>query len=448
MSLFDLPYWMATTFLFVFGAIVGSFLNVCIYRIQQQPGLWSALKGLWHPPSRCPRCRTNIAWYDNIPIVGWIVLRGRCRTCRMWISPRYPAVELLNALLFVAVYWMEIPPGWPPSVLASCLYAADGPQTVPGLGGMSAVLFLHLRYFYHLVLIEALLVASFIDLDRREIPDASTLPAMSVGILAALLLGRVHIVPAWSQNSGMVYSFTRLFWPEWQINQFGDVPAWFSTYPHLHGLLVSVAGLIVAGGLTWIVRLIGFWVLRREAMGFGDVILMALIGSFLGWQASVLAFFLAPALALVLLPLQLFFDRDRYIPYGPYLSGAALLVMLGWQPIWNGAGTWAGASRVFALGPLLPIVFGVMLVLFVVTLMLVQGVKRLFGVHESPEELLMVWTSADQNHYLAGENAACSDGGWPRHDWPGQSAGRGCRFERQWRSGTNGPGKPPGLPGG
>ena len=444
MSLFDLPYWMAIAFLFVFGAIVGSFLNVCIFRIQQQPGLWSALKGLWHPPSRCPRCRTDIAWYDNVPIISWIVLRGRCRSCRMWIPVRYPAVELLNALLFVVVYWMEVPPGWPPSALTSCLYAVDGPQEVPGLGGMSVVLFLHLRYFYHLVLIEALVVASFIDLDRREIPDASTLPAMSVGLLAALLVGRLHIVPAWSQNSRQVATFSRLIWPDWQVQTWANVPAWFSAYPHLHGLLVSVAGLVVAGGLTWLVRLIGCWVLKREAMGFGDVILMALIGSFLGWQASILTFFLAPALALVLLPLQLFFDRDRYIPYGPYLSGAALLVILGWQPIWNGTGSWAGASRVFSLGPLLPIIFGVMLVLFVFTLMLVQGVKRLFGVRDSEQEFVLEWTGADQNHYLAGENAECRDRDWTRKHWPGECSGRGCQFEDQWRFGNNGRKRPPG----
>ncbi|REJ97701.1 MAG: prepilin peptidase [Planctomycetota bacterium] len=444
MSLFDLPYWLAVSFLFVLGAIVGSFLNVCIHRIQQPPGLVAALKGLWHPPSRCPRCRTDIAWHDNIPLISWIFLRGRCRHCRMWISARYPAVELLNALLFVLIYWMEVPPDWPPSVASSCLYAADGPQAVPGLGGMSAVTFLHVRYFYHLVLIEALLVASFIDLDRREIPDASTLPAMAVGLLAALLVGRVHIVPAWSQNSNLVFSFTRLIRPDVRIDQFNDVPAWFSTYPHLHGLLVSAAGLVVAGGLTWLVRLIGFWVLRREAMGFGDVILMALIGSFLGWQASVLAFFVAPALALVLLPVQMFFDRGRYIPYGPYLSGAALLVMLAWQPIWNGAGPWAGASRVFALGPMLPLVFGVMLVLFVVTLMLVQIVKRLFGLRESPQEFIMEWTGADQNHYLAGENADPAFGRWRREQWPGQASGQGRRHFDQWRSGTNGNARPTG----
>ena len=74
MTIFSLPYWMAVLFLFVLGAVAGSFLNVCIYRIPREERLWPALKGLWRPPSSCPRCRTRIAWHDNIPIVGWLLL--------------------------------------------------------------------------------------------------------------------------------------------------------------------------------------------------------------------------------------------------------------------------------------------------------------------------------------------------------------------------------------
>lgn len=433
MTLFDLPYWLMSVSVFVLGAITGSFLNVCVYRIPQQPHLWPALKGLWQPPSQCPRCRTRIAWYDNVPILGWLHLRGRCRTCRMWISPRYPFVELLNALLFLGLYWLEIPPGWPPQPAGSSLFSELGPQAVPGWSPLSATTGMHLRYFYHLVLVESLIVASLIDIDRREIPDASTLPAMAVGLLGGLLIGRVHLVPLWSQNSSQVFTFTRLFWPEWRVDQWPDVPAWFTQHPHLHGLLVSLAGLIVAGGVTWGVRLIGFAVLRREAMGFGDVILMAVIGSFLGWQASIVAFIIAPAVALVLLPLQLFVHRDRYIPYGPYLSVGALIVLAAWRPIWNGVGSWGGAAPVFNLGIILPVLFAIMAALFFVTLLLVQGVKRLFGWRDLPDELVIEWTAADQSHFQAGERTDPHVGLWRRCGWPGDSSGRGRWQEDQWR---------------
>lgn len=426
-----LDYWIMSLFLFVLGAVAGSFLNVCIYRIPQHPDLVSQLRSLVHPPSTCPRCRTRIGWRDNIPIVSWCLLRGRCRHCRMWISLRYPLVELLNGMLFVVLYLAEIPTTWPFTVTGSCLFTEDlGPQVVPGLGALSPAAFLYLRYFYHLVLIEALMVASFIDLDRREIPDASTLPAMAVGLLGGLLSGRVHILPAWYQNSALVRTFTHLISPDWNVGLWPNVPAWFTTWPHLHGLLVSVAGLVVGGGVTWLVRIIGFRVLKREAMGFGDVILMALIGSFLGWQVALITFFVAPLCALAVVLVQLLFKRERYIPYGPYLSLATLLVIVDWQRILP------AANRFLTLGPLLPIVFLIMMLCFVVTLYLMRGAKRLLGFQpEAEEEWVAEWTPADQHHYLAGEQADRCRGRWPRHDWPGVPAGRGSLHGERWRCG-------------
>jgi len=433
MTIFDLPYWMASSFLFVLGAIAGSFLNVCVYRIPQQQYVWPALKGLYSPPSTCPRCRNRIAWHDNVPIFGWLMLRGRCRNCRMWISPRYPFVELLNALLFVGLYWCEVPDGWPVRLEDSSVYADVGPQTVPGLGSMLPVTFLHLRFFYHLVLVESLLVASFIDFDRREIPDASTLPAIVVGILGALLLGRVHIVPLWCQNSLQVHTITELFWPDWRVELWPNVPVWFSEWPHLHGLLVSLAGLVIAGGVTWGVRLLGHLVLRREAMGFGDVVLMAVIGSFLGWQPALLAFVLAPAFAIAALPIQLFIHRDRYIPYGPYLSLGALAVLMAFRPLWGGGGSWRGVGAMFELGPLFLVLMAMMAVLFLFTLLLVQGVKRLFGLTDPDDELAPEWTAADQSHFMAGERVEPDGQLWRRTEWPGVRAGRGTLHTDRWR---------------
>lgn len=437
MTIFDLPYWLASAFVFVLGAVAGSFLNVCIYRIPQHQYVWPALKGLYSPPSSCPRCRNRIAWHDNVPILGWLMLRGRCRNCRMRISPRYPGIELLNALLFLGLYWCEIPGDWPVNVAESSVYAAAGPQVVPGLGPMTPLTFLHVRYVYHLVLLESLLVASFIDFDRREIPDASTLPAMAIGVIAGWLLARVHIVPLWSQNSTQVYTLTRLFAPDCRVDLWPNVPGWFSTWPHLHGLLVSVAGLLVGGGVTWGVRILGQLVLRREAMGFGDVILMAVIGSFLGWQPALMAFVLAPAFAILALPVQLLVHRDRYIPYGPYLSLGAVAVLMAFRPLWSGFGGWGGAGGMFDLGPLLVVILAVMAVLFWGTLILVQGAKRVLGIQDHDEhETLAVWTAADQSQYLAGERADDEFGQWRKPEWPGTSSGRGMLHYRQWRRGS------------
>ena len=98
---------------FVFSLLVGSFLNVCIYRIPQPERFLDQLRSLGSPLySFCPRCGSRIPRRDNVPILGWLLLRGRCRECRMRISPRYPLIELFNGLLFVLVYWVEVPGGY------------------------------------------------------------------------------------------------------------------------------------------------------------------------------------------------------------------------------------------------------------------------------------------------------------------------------------------------
>jgi len=107
--LFDCPQWIVLIWLFLFGAAIGSFLNVCIYRFPQHDRFADQLRALLSPPSSCPRCQNRIPLYDNIPIIGWLKLGGRCRFCRGGISIRYPLIELANGLLFAALYWFGIP---------------------------------------------------------------------------------------------------------------------------------------------------------------------------------------------------------------------------------------------------------------------------------------------------------------------------------------------------
>jgi leader peptidase (prepilin peptidase)/N-methyltransferase len=188
---------------------------------------------------------------------------------------------------------------------------------------------------YHLVFVALLVAATFIDYDLYIIPDQITIPGMIVGIGLGTLFPQVRPEPSTAET------------------------AW-------SGFLVGLAGLLVGGGLTQSVRFLGSVALRREAMGFGDVTLMAMIGSFLGWQAAVLAFFLAPFFGLghALTKLIAYIGKrlsgrgassaDREIPFGPYLSMAALGLLIFWPWVWPhwAAGTFKSIRMLFSpVGP-------------------------------------------------------------------------------------------------
>ena len=406
MTIGILPLWAVLAGLFVIGTVLGSFLNVCIYRIPKHERLRDQLRGLTYPPSACPSCGNRILRRDNIPIFGWLKLLGRCRFCRCRISPRYPFIELLNGLLFVVVYWYEIP---------------------AGLGGTS-VIRLHLIYAYHMVLIEALVVASFIDFNLRIIPDGATLPAMAVGILGGAAIKNASLVPIWVQEQSLLVTTLTSVLPKWIqgfVNGEIDVSAW---NPHWHGLAVSLTGLLVGGGMIWTVRIIGATVLRKEAMGFGDVVLMAMIGSFLGWQPTVVVFFLAPICAIVVVAAGWIVRRDKEIPYGPYLSLAAVIVIVAWKQIWT------FAEPIFNLGPIIPMMGLFMAVSLFFCLHVMQLVKRMLGIPLYPApEWTEEWTSADQLMHCAGEHVDHQQGRWRTEEWPGTTVGRGLAQEQRWR---------------
>ncbi len=435
----DFPAWIIFPYLFIIGAMIGSFLNVCIYRIPTQERFFGQLQQLWNRPSHCRRCGTNIRWYDNIPIFGWLKLRGRCRQCRMAISPRYPLIEFFNGCLWVLLFWMEVPLGMSQNLSESCVYSNIGPQAFPGLGTLSPEWFVVLRFLFHLVLVEALLVASMIDFDLRIIPDGSTLPAMLFAVVVSVIVARVHLVPVWFQSPNMEQSFS-LILPEWthRFLQGGAVPAWISQMPHLHGLAVSLSGLVVGGGIVWIVRAVGHLVLRQEAMGFGDVILMAMIGAFLGWQPTIIAFFIAPACAIVAVAgtfvwqtLQRLRGKvsvsDNMIPYGPYLSMGALITILFWQPLFE------RTRHVFELGVLLIPFCAIMLVTFLAALFIVQLGKRLLGIETPQPEPAASWRPADQTWFFKGENVNRHTGRWKSNDWEGTSSGQGTTHVERWQ---------------
>ncbi len=426
----DLPIWILSPFVFIIGAVIGSFLNVCVYRIPQYNRLWGQLRSLNEKPSHCPRCQKHILWYDNIPIFGWLKLRGRCRSCRMWISARYPIVEFLNGSLLLLLFWFEVPMGLHVGLAESSIYSQLGPQAFPGLGSYSPETFVWLRFAFHAVLVEALLVASLIDWDLRIIPEATTTPATYFAVIALACVPVLGIVPVWFQQQGLLNTFG-IVTPLW-MHPFMDgpaVPVWISAHPYLHGLSVSLVGMLVGGGIVWLVRRAGFLFLREEAMGDGDIYLMAMVGAFLGWQPTLIAFFIAPICALTAVVLSLPFSRNRMIPYGPYLSLGTFLVILFWQPLESRIG------RFFELGVLLVPIALMMSGLFAVSLGGVYLVKRSLGLLPQPLPE-GEWGAAHQNLFFAGETVDRHTCQWKTSDWEGCAAGRGTVHEERWRGGT------------
>lgn len=251
---------------FLFGLIVGSFLNVCIYRLPRE-------ESLVYPPSHCPKCYQPIRPDDNIPVISWFLLRGRCRSCGERISLVYPAVEFATAVLFLAYYWR----------LVGFAYAPT-PQYI----GIYAV---------HMAFLCALLVSTVIDFRFYIIPDEISVPGAVIGILASFALPDMH--------SSVI----------------------LRSHPHVSSLIASLLGAAVGAGIIYGIGVAGKLILRKEAMGFGDVKLMAMIGGILGWELTVFVLLLSALLGTVYGLIQMAFTGDNKIPYGPFLSIAAAVTL-------------------------------------------------------------------------------------------------------------------------
>lgn len=267
----------------LFGACVGSFLNVVIWRLPQPDPQRRSLGGRSH----CPACGQQIGWRDNVPVLGWLLLRGRARCCRAAISFRYPFVELLTAIAFYVL--AVAPPSGVP---------AFGDDAVLHAGGLGA-------FVAHATFVALLIALTFIDFDTQLLPDALTKPGMAVGVVAGTWPGVAGVI---SHDAGMALP--------------------------LRALLASLLGLLVGGGVTWGVRALGEVVFRKEAMGFGDVKLMAMIGAFVGWQHALLTLFLGcvfGALVGGLLALRSGFGAR--IPFGPYLALGAIVALFAGDAI-------------------------------------------------------------------------------------------------------------------
>lgn len=253
---------IAKLIVFIFGATVGSFLNVCIHRMPLGESV------VW-PRSHCPKCKKRIPGYDNIPFLSFAALGGRCRFCKQRISWRYPLVELLTAMMFL-VNFIRF--------------------------GLSY------DFVFYSLLVCALIIASFVDIRHRIIPDGISIGGLIIGFILNSIRG-FYLNPL-----------------SWNIKPMVD----------------SFAGIIIGGGVIFLTGflfdLIYFKILKRppiqgetESMGAGDVKLLAMIGAFLGWQGALVTFFIAPFLGLVIGVINLLVKKDHTIPYGPFLSLAAII---------------------------------------------------------------------------------------------------------------------------
>lgn len=232
---------------FVFGAVVGSFLNVCIYRVPLGISLVS-------PPSRCSSCGKHIPFYFNLPILGYIVLGGKCRYCKAPFSIRYPVVEALTGLF------------------AAFLFHRYG--VTPEL-------------FVYFALISSLIVITFIDLDHKIIPDVISLPGIVIGFGASFFL---------------------------------DSP----------GVLDSGIGILLGGGVLFLIAAAYLLLTGKDGMGGGDIKLLAMIGAFVGWKGVIVTLLFSSfigALSGIALIAVSGKGRRYAIPFGPFLASGALIYL-------------------------------------------------------------------------------------------------------------------------
>jgi leader peptidase (prepilin peptidase) / N-methyltransferase len=260
---------MILLFTVLIGLAIGSFLNVCISRLPVDQSIVS-------PRSRCPECKTSIASRDNIPILSYLFLGGRCRNCKHRISARYPFIEALTAAVSGLIYLkFDLSVEW----LVYFLFCA------------------------------ALIVLAFIDADHRILPDVITLNGLWIGLTISMFLWLPGpLIARLLQGLGAV-----------------------DPGPRLTSIVSSLIGAAVGGGLLWFVREAYFRVRGVEGMGFGDVKMMAMVGAFVGTALTLFTILIGSVLGSVIgLTLMRFAGKDREyeLPFGTFLSFGAIVAVL------------------------------------------------------------------------------------------------------------------------
>lgn len=269
-----LPIIFGYIFIFVVGSMIGSFLNVVIHRIPLE-------QSVVFPNSACPKCKNPIKPYDNLPILSWLILGGKCRNCKNPISARYPAVELLNGLLWILVFWQI---GFTPLLPVA------------------------------LIFVSVMVALIFIDAENMILPDVINFP-----LFFFVMLVRIGFALAF----GKEYFADLNYFP---ANQMQDLPIWILT------VISALLGGIIGGGFLWLVGEIWKKLRGVEAMGFGDVKMMFAVGAFLGWRLTALTIFLGAfsgaIIGIFLLSRQKDKDIQAQIPFGIFLGIGSIISLL------------------------------------------------------------------------------------------------------------------------
>ncbi len=403
-----MPHAVYIIFFFALGSCVGSFLNVVVWRLPRVEyedgdtwlrGFMRSWQALSYPPSHCPKCSNRLKWYDNLPVVGWLKLAGKCRFCSEPISMRYPIVEATTGLLFTFYYVMFFMVGFGP-----CREWRT-PSGVVAFSQAEMLITEHWPiYLLDMMLIGALVAATLIDWELFIIPleipyfvvpfalvvhavwdrpnwpgalnpspSAAALAAgAGIGVIVSLVLWTMKILPVSFADGGPLLEIDKaklekdvppeqdyspaqiraemrkemlflipplaigMAWVlmTWKIPALAN---WWAGVLRenqwVRGLLGSVLGFLVGGFVVWIVRILGSYGFGREALGLGDVHLMAAVGAVLGPGPATVAFFIAPFFGIVKAVMMLFTTKNRELPLGPYLSMATAVVMVFYCPI-------------------------------------------------------------------------------------------------------------------
>jgi len=270
------PATLIGVFVFLFGLVIGSFLNVCIVRIPER-------KSIVMPASACPKCGAAIRPYHNIPVISYLLLRGKCRNCKTKISPMYPIVELLTGILFLGCY------------LAFGITAEAAKWAA-----FSALM----------------VVLVFTDLRERVLPDVVNYTGFGLGLAVSFFTQPTDGTALWLSNR--IFSYP----PPAPALSFVD----------------ALLGAAVGSGLLWLVSEAYFRLRGREGMGLGDVKMMLMAGAFLGAKRTLLTI-LAGSLLGSILGLAFILARrkesDYELPFGTFLGMAALLVVFFGTPVVN-----------------------------------------------------------------------------------------------------------------
>lgn len=353
---------------FLVGLMVGSFLNVLIARLPYEKSI------VW-PSSRCFACYRPIRFTDNIPIIGYLRLRGKCRQCGVAFSSRYLWIELGTGFGFLALFVVEILCNW---------HGISAPSFKPmarDTGVPSATCWVF--FVYHAFLLTCLIAAAAIDAQHREIPTLITFTGLVVGVVGGALLpwpwpnspAVVYAAGAMPQNTPWIFPefWGRIPvglqpWPFWGPT-FSFAPPGSFQMGLLNGLIGALAGSLVVRLIKWLFE-VGF---GREAMGLGDADLLMMAGAFLGWQIAVMSLFVGALSALVLKILAFLLGSRKTrpagdtpqefeageLPFGPGLALGVVVTWLAWpwlgpqmQPLFFDAFTFGVAVVVLCVGML------------------------------------------------------------------------------------------------